>query len=95
MKTATSTREQHIFEDVIHNVQNDFILLSGFSCHERRERSSCYTFIFCKQFYFIVSGFKITGNRNPDNNLESPCTLKFAWIFINDLLIFIINKDIQ
>jgi hypothetical protein len=33
-----------------------------------------YTFIFHKQFYFVVSGLKIIGHGNPDNNLESPCT---------------------
>jgi hypothetical protein len=32
-----------------------------------------YTFIFRQQFYFIISGLKITGHGNPDNNLESPC----------------------
>jgi hypothetical protein len=30
-----------------------------------------YIFIFRKQFYFVASGFKITGHGNPDNNLES------------------------
>jgi len=25
-----------------------------------------------KQFYFVVSGLKIIGHGNPDNNLESP-----------------------
>jgi hypothetical protein len=29
-----------------------------------------YIFIFRKQFYFVVSGLKITGHGNPDNNLE-------------------------
>jgi hypothetical protein len=33
-----------------------------------------YTFIFRKQFYFVVSGLKIIGHGNPDNNLESPCS---------------------
>jgi hypothetical protein len=32
-----------------------------------------YTFIFRKQFYFVVSGLKIIGQGNPDNNLESHC----------------------
>jgi hypothetical protein len=35
-----------------------------------------YTFIFRKQFYFVVSGLKIIGHGNPDNNLESPCILQ-------------------
>jgi hypothetical protein len=26
-----------------------------------------------KQFYFVVSGLKILGHGNPDNNLESLC----------------------
>jgi hypothetical protein len=30
--------------------------------------------MFHKQFYFAVSGLKIIGHGNPDNNLESPCT---------------------
>jgi hypothetical protein len=30
-----------------------------------------YTFIFHKQFYFIISGVKNIGHGNPDNNLES------------------------
>jgi len=34
-----------------------------------------YTFIFRKQFYSVVSGLKIIGHGNPDNNLESPCIL--------------------
>jgi len=34
-----------------------------------------YTFIFRKQFYFVVSGLKIIGHGNPDNNLESSCIL--------------------
>jgi hypothetical protein len=32
-----------------------------------------YTFIFHKQFYFVVFGLKIVGHGNPDNNLESLC----------------------
>jgi hypothetical protein len=32
-----------------------------------------YIFIFHKQFYFVISGLKIIGHENPDNNLESPC----------------------
>jgi hypothetical protein len=32
-----------------------------------------YTFIFRKQFYFVISGLKIIGHGNPDSNLESPC----------------------
>jgi hypothetical protein len=28
-------------------------------------------FIFRKQFYFVVSGLKIIGHGNPDNNLET------------------------
>jgi hypothetical protein len=32
-----------------------------------------YTFIFHKQFCFVVSGLKIIGHGNPDHNLESPC----------------------
>jgi hypothetical protein len=28
------------------------------------------------QFYFVVSGLKIIGHGNPDNNLESPCMLR-------------------
>jgi hypothetical protein len=31
-----------------------------------------YIIIFRKQFYFVVSGFNITGHGNPDNDLESP-----------------------
>jgi hypothetical protein len=34
-----------------------------------------YTFIFFNQFYFVFSGLKIIGHRNPDSNLESRCTL--------------------
>jgi hypothetical protein len=34
-----------------------------------------YTFIFLKQFYFILSGVKIMGHGNPDNNLESLCII--------------------
>jgi hypothetical protein len=30
-----------------------------------------YTFIFRKQFYFVISGLKIICHGNPDNNLES------------------------
>jgi hypothetical protein len=30
--------------------------------------------IFHKQIYFVVSGLKITGHGNSDNNLESYCT---------------------
>jgi hypothetical protein len=33
-----------------------------------------YTFIFRKNFCFVVSDLKIIGHGNPDNNLESPCT---------------------
>jgi hypothetical protein len=36
-----------------------------------------YTFIFRKQFYFVVSGLEIIGHGNTDSNLESPCILKF------------------
>jgi hypothetical protein len=36
--------------------------------------SLSYTFIYRKQFYFVVSGLKIIGHGNPDNNLESPGT---------------------
>jgi hypothetical protein len=32
-----------------------------------------YTFIFRKQFYFVISGLKIIGHGNHDNNLESHC----------------------
>jgi len=32
-----------------------------------------YIFIFRKQFYFGISGLKIIGHGNPDNNLESIC----------------------
>jgi hypothetical protein len=32
-----------------------------------------YTFIFHKQLYFIISGLKTMGHRNPDNNFESHC----------------------
>jgi hypothetical protein len=35
-------------------------------------------FIFCKQFNFVVSGLKIVGYWNPDNNLEPHCTSKMA-----------------
>jgi hypothetical protein len=38
----------------------------------RQENVLNYTFIFSKQFYF-VSGLKIIGHGNPDNNLESSC----------------------
>jgi hypothetical protein len=31
--------------------------------------------IFRKQFHFVVSGLKIIGQGNPDNNLESHCTM--------------------
>jgi hypothetical protein len=31
--------------------------------------------IFRKQFHFVISSFKITGHRNPDNNLDSPCIM--------------------
>jgi hypothetical protein len=34
-----------------------------------------YVFIFRQQFYLIVSGLKIMGHGNPDNNLESLCIL--------------------
>jgi hypothetical protein len=34
-----------------------------------------YTFIYRKQFYFVVSGLKIIGHVNPDNNLESSCIM--------------------
>jgi hypothetical protein len=30
-----------------------------------------FTFIFRKKFYSIISGLKIIGHGNPDNNLES------------------------
>jgi hypothetical protein len=39
-----------------------------------------YTFIFRKQFYFVISGLKIIGHGNPDNNLESPCILEEAMV---------------
>jgi hypothetical protein len=39
-----------------------------------------YTFIFHKQFYFVVSGLKIIGHGNPDNNLESPCILYVLFV---------------
>jgi hypothetical protein len=29
--------------------------------------------MFRKQFYFIFSGLKIIGHRNPDSNIESLC----------------------
>jgi hypothetical protein len=32
-----------------------------------------YTLIFRKQFYFVVSGLKMIGHGNSDNNFESPC----------------------
>jgi hypothetical protein len=32
-----------------------------------------YTFIFRKQFYIFVSGLKIIGQGNPDNNSDSHC----------------------
>jgi hypothetical protein len=32
-----------------------------------------YTFIFWKQFYFVISIFNIIGRGNPYNNLESLC----------------------
>jgi hypothetical protein len=32
---------------------------------------SLHIFIYLKQFYFAVSGLKIIGHGNPDNNLES------------------------
>jgi hypothetical protein len=35
-----------------------------------------YTFFFRKQFYFVVSGLKIVGHGNPDNNLESSCRIE-------------------
>jgi hypothetical protein len=34
-------------------------------------------FIFLNRFYFIVSGLKILGHGNPDNNLESYCVLSW------------------
>jgi hypothetical protein len=58
-------------------------------CHEKSACQTClafcsidstghkilgYTSIFWKQFYFVVSELKIIGHKNPDNNLESPCT---------------------
>jgi hypothetical protein len=33
------------------------------------------SYLFHKQFYFTVSGLKIIGQGNPDNNLESLCIL--------------------
>jgi hypothetical protein len=30
---------------------------------------------FRKQFYFVVSGLKITGHGNRGSNLESPCMM--------------------
>jgi hypothetical protein len=33
-----------------------------------------YTFIFRKQFYFVMFDLKIIGHGNPDSNLESPCS---------------------
>jgi hypothetical protein len=30
-----------------------------------------YTFIFHQQYYFVISGLKIIGHGNPDNNIES------------------------
>jgi hypothetical protein len=36
------------------------------------------TFILRKQIYFVVSGLKITGHGNPDNNLESHCISKYS-----------------
>jgi len=36
-----------------------------------------YTFIFHKQFYFVVYGLKIIGHGNPDNNSESSCMSTF------------------
>jgi hypothetical protein len=44
-----------------------------------------FYFIFRKQFYFVVSGLKIIGYGNPDNNLESPC-ISIASIFQNNEL---------
>jgi hypothetical protein len=35
------------------------------------------------QFYFVVSGYKIIGHGNPDNNLESLCIclhFMFQWM---------------
>jgi hypothetical protein len=40
-----------------------------------------YTFIFRKQFYFLISGLKIIGHGNPDNNLESPCIYGLGWFY--------------
>jgi hypothetical protein len=34
-----------------------------------------YTFIFCKQFRYVISGLTIIGHGNPDSNLESSCRL--------------------
>jgi hypothetical protein len=34
-----------------------------------------YTFIFLKQFYFVVCGLKFIGYGNLDNNLDSFCII--------------------
>jgi hypothetical protein len=36
-----------------------------------------YTFIFRKQFYFVVTSLKIIGHGNPDNDSESLCISYF------------------
>jgi hypothetical protein len=40
-----------------------------------KKKVMSYTFIFRKQFDFVFSGLKIIGHGNPDNNLESHCSI--------------------
>jgi hypothetical protein len=49
------------------------------------------------RLYFLVSGFKIIGHGNPDNNLESHCTLSCIGTteFIEDLELKKRSKTIQ
>jgi hypothetical protein len=43
----------------------------------RQIKFSELIFLFRKQFVSIATGLKIIGHRNPDNNLESPCTFSY------------------
>jgi hypothetical protein len=57
-----ATKGAHV-EAVLHSAILVLYVINLFQC----------TFIFLKHFYFVISGLKIIGHGNPDNNLESLC----------------------
>jgi hypothetical protein len=55
------------YENVTQNVL--FSILHH--CFYRKYNFLTYIFLFRKQFYFVISGLKIIGHGNSDNNLAS------------------------